>query len=242
MRVLYAGDGPIAGAARYLLGVLRTLRADVVHVPPTRALAPAALRRPYDLIILSDMPARRVPPAARRGIVRAVEGGSGLLMVGGWASFSGPFGGWRGSEIEDLLPVRCLPRDDRTNFPGGAAVLPAARHGILRGLPFARPAAVCGLNRVLPRPGARVLLEARPVRVRGGGRTASVDRRGLPLLVVDDRRRGAFTSDFAPHWAGGLVDWGGRTMKIPVAPGVGIEVGEAYVRLVGGIVRFLAGR
>ena len=33
-----------------------------------------------------------------------VRRGSGLLVVGGWASFSGPFGGWR--RVVDRNPVR----------------------------------------------------------------------------------------------------------------------------------------
>jgi len=55
-----------------------------------------------------------------------------------------------------------------------------------------------------------------------------------PLLVVGQFGRGrtaAFTSDVAPHWVGGLVDWGDRRVKAQ-APGAGdIEVGNWYAEL-----------
>ena len=37
-------------------------------------------------------------------------------MIGGWASFTGLVGGYAGTAIEKLLPVRCVPGDDRINW------------------------------------------------------------------------------------------------------------------------------
>ncbi len=245
MKILYCGDGPVDGAARYLLGCIKSAGFSTTHLPPARRLAPSALKRRYDLIILSDMPAAQVPAAAQREIVKQVESGTGLLMVGGWASFSGPFGGWKGTPVEALLPVRCLGRDDRTNFPAGALVLPAREHEITAGLSFDAAPAVCGLNRVLLKPSSRVLVNAVPVVQRPlptGARLLLLSSDPLPLLVVDasaDRRVAAFTSDFAPHWSGGLVDWGPRTTRIVVKGPVSIEVGTSYVAFVKSLLGWL---
>ncbi len=35
MRVFYAGDSPVGGAANYLRGVLREMKARVTHLPPS---------------------------------------------------------------------------------------------------------------------------------------------------------------------------------------------------------------
>jgi hypothetical protein len=248
LRILYAGDSEGGGPARYLLGVMKTMNATVAHVPPSRSLTPASLRARPDLVILSDMPAARVPATTQKAIARHLEDGVGLLMVGGWGSFSGPFGGWRNTLIESLLPVRCLSRDDRTNFPGGALLLPAGDHPSIAGVPFDPPAAICGVNRVLPRPGARVVLNAHRLEHRllpTGARIHTLDPAALPLLVVDadpDRRVAAFTSDFAPHWAGGLVDWGPRTEKIRLKAPVEIEVGAIYILFIKTLLGWLGRR
>ena len=49
------------------------------------------------------------------------EDGAGLLMCGGYFSFQGIDGKarWRRTPIEDVLPVTCLPWDDRVEIPEG---------------------------------------------------------------------------------------------------------------------------
>lgn len=282
MKILYCGDSAVGGAANYLLGVLADMKAAVTHVPPSRTLDAAKASRRWDLVILSDYPAARA-----RGVERVLADSirsqnSGLLMLGGWASYAGPFGGWKDTRIESLLPVTCLSRDDRTNFPGGATMLPAVgvaggtgpgmqrrvgrghqaapgatgAHGrpgdaaspyraILGGLSFRSPAAICGFNAFRPRPGATVLLEARPVRVKGTPSAPRLQfcRRRHPLLVVKDgpRRSAAFATDLAPHWCAGLVDWGGGHRRLPVAGGHAVEVGRDYIRFVSRLVEWTAG-
>lgn len=248
MRVLYAGDGPIGGAADYLLGLLRSVRAQVRHVLPTQTLTPRLLQAPYDLIILSDFPRARAPQATQRAIGRQVAEGAGLLMVGGWASFAGPRGGWRGSLVETMLPVACRRQDDRRAFPGGALMAPLASHPSVRGLSFASPPVICGLNRLRVTSRGRVVLGARailarPAAVRGRYRMA-LSAELHPLLVVSDGPRGraaALATDVAPHWCGGLVDWG-RPRRLRVTRAVTIEVGEQYVRFVTGLLRWLGRR
>ena len=246
MRILYAGDGLAGGAAAYLLGILRSLRADVTHVPPSSTLGQRHFRRVHDAIILSDQPRVRVPSVAQRAIAHQVASGTGLLMIGGWASFAGPRGGWRGSLIETLLPVTCDRRDDRLTFPGGALVVPLHPHAMFRAISFQHPPMICGLNAVRPKPQSLVLLGARPV-ISHGSASSRTPRVSLsptthPVLVIDPHPRtriAALTTDIAPHWCGGLIDWGSRRLVLPVTASIRIEVGDRYVRLVASLLRWL---
>ena len=169
-------------------------------------------------------------------ITRLVDEGTGLLMVGGWGSFSGPFGGWRGSLIEKLLPVSCLHRDDRIHLPGGAHLLEKKKHSMFRRLSFENPPVICGLNRVRPKRRAAVLLTA-------SANSSDVRRIEFPLLIIDPnpfKRVAAFATDFAPHWCGGMVDWGTKRLKLPVKNKIEIEVGDRYVRFVSSLIQWLA--
>jgi uncharacterized membrane protein len=57
------------------------------------------------------------------------------------------------------------------------------------------------------------------------------------LLVVHDHRNGrvlALTTDVAPHWVGGMVDWGSR-IRIN-----GSELGDNYIRFLHNVLNWLA--
>jgi uncharacterized membrane protein len=247
MRVLYAGDSPLGGPANYLLGILRSLRAKVVHLPPSKVLRPLHLKRKYDAIVLSDFPRSQTPLASQRAIRDQVGKGTGLLMVGGWGSFNGPFGKWRGSLIEKLLPISCLSRDDRVNFPGGAWLVERRSHPMFRSLTFKDPPVICGLNQFRPKRNGQVILTARRIvppsffslRKAGGGLRWGEE---YPLLVIDSnpkRRIAALATDLAPHWCGGLVDWGRTSVRLRVRGGIWVEVGDRYVRLVSSLLKWL---
>ncbi len=100
-RVLLAGDG--AGSA-----LARALRSDHLEVD---AIDPSALpetdegMRRYDLVVLHDVGAGRVGGLARLALTRYVEDhGGGFIMIGGENSFG--VGGWGGTALEKILPVR----------------------------------------------------------------------------------------------------------------------------------------
>ncbi len=121
---------------------------------------------------------------------------------------------------------------------------------ILKGLGFRSPAAICGFNAVKPKSGSVVVLEARPVRLKGTQGSASLRfcHRKHPLLVVAERdsgdrrlRSAALATDLAPHWCAGLVDWGGRHRKLTVTDGQAVEVGCDYIRFVTQLVDWTAG-
>jgi len=245
--VLLAGEDRPPGSGRYLLGLLARLGATVTHVPSGDALRLAVADAPYDLFIFSDFASAHASAAVQARISAQVQAGSGLCMVGGWGSFSGPFGRWHGSLVGQLLPVRCRPRDDRTECPSGAWVLPARAHPILRGLPFGAPAAVCGLNRVRPKPDASVLLVARRLDNRAARPAArpALEAESLPLLVIGRAgagRTAACTTDASPHWCGGLADWGGGRVRVRLDATNAIEVGSAYLALFVRLFRWAARR
>ena len=246
MKILFAGEDLAPGSGRYLLGVFRAIGAQVTHVPSSDRLHARVFNRPYDAIILSDFPQAHAPKRAQQIIAAQVADRTGLLMIGGWGSFSGPLGHWQDSIIETLLPITCLSRDDRLNFPSGALIVPKSHHPMWHGMSFGAPAAICGLNRVRPRPESQVLLCARKIVM--SRQSLATDRLRLepvehPLLVIGTnpgRRVAALATDAAPHWCGGFIDWGSRSVTLPVTANIRAEVGDRYVRFFSCLVRWLA--
>ena len=243
-RVLYLGDR--AGAsAMYLLGVMEKAGFPCEHrdhsEDPPEALRTGNLE--WDVVILSDYPARRLGPEADRALAAAVaERRTGLIMFGGWESFTGHGGDYRDTAVAGVLPVRMGAGDDRRNIPGGLLLWPAVTsHPVVHGLNFRRPPVVVGCNAVIPRKTAQVLLQGHEVRLKSHGRTPVLETGAIrPLLVVgpsDGPRAAAFATDPAPHWCGGLVDWG----RARVTAGK-VEVGEIYVELLSRLVSWAAGR
>jgi uncharacterized membrane protein len=54
-----------------------------------------------------------------------------------------------------------------------------------------------------------------------------------PLLVVRDSGSGrvaALATDVAPHWVGGLVDWGEGRVTAQASGAEAIEVGDLYAK------------
>jgi uncharacterized membrane protein len=187
------------------LDALRSRGHDVTYVPaheiPRRVPDSAEGFESYDVVIISDVGANSfqlppetftdsVPCADRSELVRAfVEGGGGLLMVGGYLTFSGidARARWGRTPLAAALPVTLLDRDDRVELPQGAGPKVVGDHPVTGTLDATWPD-LLGLNEVLPGRGAAVLAECA----------------GYPLLVVGGYgagRSGAFTSDIAPHWA-----------------------------------------
>ena len=241
MKILYCGDSAVGGPANYLLGILRHLKASVVHIPPDQKLNPKILNQKFDVIIFSDYSRQKVSAAVEQKILAQIESGTGFLMIGGWASFSGPFGGWHGSQIEKILPISCLAKDDRISFPGGALIAVKHAHSMFDGLSFKNPPAVMGANDIRAKKNGQVLLTVR--KIISVGNHLMLDPAEHPFLVIDSdprKRIAALATDLAPHWCGGMVDWGCTTRKLPVRGKIFIEVGDAYIRFVSSLIRWLA--
>ncbi|MFZ5476477.1 MAG: glutamine amidotransferase [Myxococcota bacterium] len=228
MRVLYVEGDP--SAPRWIAGALRVSGHAVDRV--VRA-DPLPWHYDHDVIVLSDTPAAELEhfvPTVRDAVTR----GRGLLVVGGPRSLG--HGGWARSGLAEVLPVAIADADDRVEAPQGVLLAPTATHPTTQGLPFDRPPVIAGYNRLAPR--GEVLLEGHPL-VAGPGAVRLAEAR-VPLLAVGVAAIGrvaVLATDLAPPWSGGWTGWGGRRVTV----GEHEEAGDAWVRFVDQLVRWLAG-
>jgi len=155
---------------------------------------------PFDVVVLSDISADTIQlhprctdqgertPDRLRVLVDHVEGGHGLLMVGGYMSFSGCEGKarYQSTPLAAALPVEMLGHDDRVEAPEGVNPSVRTAHPVVDGLADEWPYFL-GYNRLRPKDDATVVMsvESDPFLIlgtAGAGRTA------------------AFASDCSPHW------------------------------------------
>jgi hypothetical protein len=238
--VLFLGEQPRDG---YVEGALRTaFRVTKLHARQPLGETEAAGRLgQFALIVLTDYPLAHLSDALQEQIAETVErGGRGLLMIGGWASFGGPRGGYAGSRISDLLPVEIAAEDDRVNSPlGTVLVARRAQHPAISSIQGQEPCVVVGYNGVRAKAGADVLVDGYRLHVDSDVR-ARLEKSTTPLLSVWQReagRVGALAPDVMPHWAGGIIDWGERRLTLPT----GNEVGHLYPAFLVDLVRWLGG-
>jgi uncharacterized membrane protein len=171
----------------------------------------------YRCVILSDIGTNTLllhpdvwllgKPVPNRGrlLKTFVERGGGLMMIGGYLTFQGINGAgrWHKTAVEEVLPVTCLPVDDRVEIPEGfTPAIVDATHPILAGLGHDWPV-LLGVNEVVlkDRPDVQVLARVPD------------EQGGHPLLVTGQYGRGrtvAWTSDIGPHWVPNeFVRWEG---------------------------------
>lgn len=179
---------------------------DIEYLPSQKvpAMFPEDLKslRQYDTIILSDIGANsfllnpktffQFQPTQNRLKLLAsyVREGGALCMVGGYMSFMGIEGKafYKGTEIEELLPVTLLERDDRVETPEGISItVDPASHPILAGMPEKWPI-LFGYNRLIPKKDAQVIVW-------------HGDDPIIALGVYGKGRTVAYATDCAPHWA-----------------------------------------
>jgi uncharacterized membrane protein len=260
---LYLGDCELGGAASYFAGVLAAAGLGYRYVPsaerpPAGFLATESAR----LVVLSDYAASQLSTSDTELLVRRVEAGLGLLMLGGWESYHGVDGKWDESPVSALLPVHIEPNDDRVNYDQLALVAlaeGASEHPIVAGLPWnERPPCIGGFNRFTAKPGAQTLLETWLHELSREGDSLHVRRVAKhPLLVCSElgeassaggprplaqsgrARIACLATDAAPHWVGPFVDWGTPRLAAQ-GPGAGaIEVGRDYARFLQQLVRWV---
>ena len=103
----------------------------------------------YDCVILSDIGAntlllpnptfdtsKKMPN--RCNLIRDyVKEGGGLVMVGGYLTFSGvdAKGKWHDTAVQEVLPVEVLTVDDRMEHCEGVKPVTIAEHEALEGIP-----------------------------------------------------------------------------------------------------------
>jgi uncharacterized membrane protein len=152
---------------------------------------------PYDGIIFSDVGAKNFNPAAMNAVCDWVHAGGGFLMIGGHASFAGfeNMGGWSGTPIEQILPVRISGPSDAIQRHTGFVFEPTGvQHPAIEELDFSDMPVAIGYNRVVAKPDAQILLRC------GDDPILCVGKVGCGRVT-------AFMSDAHPHWSGGWTDW-----------------------------------
>ena len=245
--ILYLGDDDISRAAVYLSGVLSHFDIPFERVDSTQSPGPEFLTRQYSLYILSDYPRKQFQAGQLEHLAEAVRQGSGLLMIGGWESFHGKDGEYHDSPLVEVLPVIMSDCDDRRNSFQPLVVRQLCEHEILEGLPWDEsPPTFGGYNAITPKPEATVLLDAVRLNLyyQRTSRTMLVSEgETIPFLVAGMFGQGktaALTTDVAPHWVGGLVDWGNQRITQTIGDGF-IEVGNHYAQFLRNLVLFLRG-
>ncbi len=127
------GRGPLPGTSE------DQAQPDAEAEPAQTMPAQAGLA-PYDLLILSGVPARLLGSEAMERIARFVQAGGGLLVIGGDQSLTP--GGYHGTRLEELLPVECVPRSDKPK-PALALLLVVDRSASMQGEKIALAREAC---------------------------------------------------------------------------------------------------
>ena len=191
--------------AKDLLAALRSSGFDITYLRNHEAVEnfpyeTRELAERFDAVVLSDIPADSLllphavfvkglkRPNRLRSLAAFVERGGGLLMVGGYMSFSGFEGRARYAmtPLAPVLPVEIAAGDDRIEEPEGVNPVVTKDHAVLNGVPPNWPYFL-GYNRFKAKPAAQVIM------------SVGDD----PFLVVGRHgsgRAAAFASDCSPHW------------------------------------------
>ncbi len=238
MRILYMGDDKLKGAAAYLGAMINYAKFSFDHCPSDKVAK--INQQEYDLYILSDFPISKLPLSSQKKIFEKVNNGASLLMIGGWESFYGAAGEYQNSLIENMLPVTCLDRDDRVNYSHGLVPIVKQQHSSVKNIPWHNPPVFCGFNQVKIKKNSQCVLTLRKIVFKG--KQLSLDKKEFPLLVFGKYGQGktcALTTDLAPHWVGGLVDWGNKRIKFRAVGGNEVEVGNYYAKFVEQLIKSL---
>ena len=240
---LYLGDDNINGAAAYLAGVMTHFCLDYEHRPSDTALEADILTNDWSALIVSDYPAGNISGEIMKGLAEKAAAGMGFLMIGGWESYQGQSGHYYGTTLGNILPVTISPDDDRVNSSGPCLISKVKNHPIINGLPFETDGpGIGGFNRFKAKEEADVVLESRRYTAfadSGAGHRLTPLAGADPLLVTGSHGKGrvcAWASDVAPHWVGGLVDWGDERVESG-----SIEVGDLYAAFFANMLRWTAG-
>jgi Ca-activated chloride channel homolog len=131
--VLYVEGGTIRdpGQAGYMQRALEHENIDVEVRGPRGLPSTAKELEKFDLVLVSDVPAHFVGTAQMAALDSYVQSfGGGLIMAGGEDSFGS--GGYQGTRIEQIMPVRFDSQRDRDK-PDIALALVIDRSGSMQG-------------------------------------------------------------------------------------------------------------
>jgi Ca-activated chloride channel homolog len=130
--VLYVEGGVLRnpGTARYMEKALEHEDIDVEVRGPRSLPSSVEELRKYDMVLVSDVPAHFMNPGQMAALDRYVRDGGGLVMAGGEDSFGS--GGYQGSRIEQIMPVR-FDSETTRDQPDIALMLVIDRSGSMQG-------------------------------------------------------------------------------------------------------------
>jgi len=244
--ILYLGDTAIKEAASYLAGVMTHFGLGFDYLPSDQKVTDSLLSGGYRLFIVSDYQAGNFTSDKLATLAKLVEAGAGLLMIGGWESFTGLNCEYTRTILKDVLPVLMQDTDDRVNWSQPCLIEKNNDHPIISRLPFdAVVPGIGGFNQFSAKPEAKTILSTRRFNVQRAfsGFEFQPFSKTDPLLVVGTYGKGrvtAFASDVAPHWVGGLVDWGNSRVSAQGPGANAIEVGNWYALFFGQMVKWTA--
>ncbi|WP_339210715.1 glutamine amidotransferase [Aeribacillus sp. FSL K6-8210] len=197
--------------ATYLLDCLKEGGVEVTYMPSheVQVRFPKSLEelKRFDAIVLSDIGSNtfllqnstfyqmQVVPNALELIREYVDGGGGLLMIGGYLSFMGIEGkaNYRNTVLAEVLPVEMLDMDDRVEIPQGVNPITIKQHPITENIE--KWPTFLGYNKFKAKADADVLVHIQED----------------PFIVVGRYGKGktaCFASDCAPHWGTKeFMDW-----------------------------------
>lgn len=171
------------------------------HVAPSEFPVTLKGLQVYDVVILSDIGSNTLlihPDTFKKSqslnnrcelIADYVRKGGGLMMVGGYMSFSGIDGKarYQRTVLKDVLPIEMVEGDDRVEAPQGVTPkITDAKHPVFSGIKGAFPKFL-GYNQLKAKGGSSVL--------------ATVgDDVFIAVADVGKGRSAAFASDCGPHW------------------------------------------
>ncbi len=244
MNVLYLGDTALDRAASYLAGVMKHYGISFDYHASDEKFNDELFDNNYQAVIISDYPAENFSQSQLERLSRQISNGMGLVMIGGWESFTGANGEYTNTILRDVLPVLMKEGDDRINCPQPCLVEKNCEHEIITSLPFDdNPPCIGGFNLLKAKPTAATILSARKFTVLRSPASYdfSPEPTSYPLLVTGQYGKGrvaCFASDVAPHWVGGLVDWGDERVHAQADGAEAVEVGNLYARLFSQIVKW----
>ena len=231
-RILFAGDGVLSGAAACAASVILAEGFGLTHIPSDTIFPDNLDLSTFSLIILSDYHANNIGETAQRALVARVNNGATLLMIGGFLSFAGADRCYNKSLIATILPVVLSQDDDRRNVPQGIVPFPAGGDTPFTHLDWSTPPVICGYNAIEPRAEATIHLFGMPLVLTydNSGFIPSMGDESIPLCMSHSTGTGktvALAFDLAPHWIGGMIDWGKERRTIDQA-GRPVEMGTGY--------------
>ncbi len=242
--ILYLGDTQLNQAGCYLAGIMTYCGIGFDYLASDEPISDSLLDMPYRAIIISDYPSSNFTASQLNQLQKLVSNGMGLFMIGGWDSYHGLGGFYNTTILSEILPVIMSGSDDRINSSSPSLVVKNQPHVITDSLPFDNNApTVGGFNLLTAKADSATILSVKMFTAsRSGNDFILSEKLTAPLLVCGDYGLGktcAFSSDVAPHWVGGLVDWGATRVNACAAGSIEIEVGSDYVKLFSNIINWV---